>query len=171
MMTTKGKIYFLILFLILSGCDEHHHSVLPREEKEIKTSTAVVRREKAPEPKKTGKKTAIPGHKNTAVKSGKKKKAEISTVVTFIELGSLGCVPCKMMQPVMKEVEEEYKGSVKVVFYDVWKTEGRPYAEKYGIRVIPTQVFLDRDGREYFRHEGFFPKDEIVKVLKKGGAE
>lgn len=89
--------------------------------------------------------------------------------VTFVELGSVNCIPCKMMQPIMKEIEEEYTGQVKVVFHDVWTEEGRPYAQKYGIRVIPTQVFLDKDGNEYYRHEGFFPKEELVKVLRQQG--
>jgi thioredoxin 1 len=91
--------------------------------------------------------------------------------VTFVEIGSVNCIPCKMMQPVMKAVEDEYRGQVKVVFHDVWTPEGRPYGMKYGIRVIPTQVFLDKDGREYFRHEGFFPKEELVKVLRMKGVE
>jgi thioredoxin 1 len=86
--------------------------------------------------------------------------------VTFIELGSVNCIPCKMMQPVMKEIEEEYKDTVKVIFYDVWTTDGKPYAHKYKIQVIPTQVFLDENGVEYYRHEGFFPKEELVKILK-----
>ncbi|HBE00976.1 MAG: hypothetical protein A2096_17060 [Spirochaetes bacterium GWF1_41_5] len=86
--------------------------------------------------------------------------------VTFVELGSVNCIPCKMMQPIMKEIEEQYKGKVKVVFYDVWTPEGRKLAEPYKIRVIPTQVFLDKNGREYFRHEGFFPKDELIKALE-----
>ena len=90
-------------------------------------------------------------------------------IVTFVELGSVNCVPCRMMQPVMEEIEKEYGSRVKVVFYDVWTPEGEPYAEKYQIRAIPTQVFLDKDGKEFFRHTGFFPKEEIVKVLKKGG--
>ena len=94
-----------------------------------------------------------------------------TTKVTFIELGSIKCIPCKMMQPIMKEIEKEYKGQVKVVFYDVWTSEGRPYAREYSIRVIPTQVFFDKDGKEYWRHEGFFPKDELVKVLKMQGVE
>ena len=99
-------------------------------------------------------------------------KQETRTIkVTFIELGSIKCIPCKMMQPIMKEIEEEYKGQVKVVFYDVWTSEGKPYARKYGIRVIPTQVFLNKDGTEYFRHEGFFAKDELIKVLKRQGVE
>jgi len=89
--------------------------------------------------------------------------------VTFIELGSVGCIPCDKMQPIMKEIEEEYKGQVKVVFHDVKTAEGQPYIKEFGIRVIPTQVFLDKDGNEYFRHLGFFAKDELIKVLKTQG--
>ncbi len=91
--------------------------------------------------------------------------------VTFVELGSVNCIPCKQMQPIMKEIEEEYKGQVKVVFYDVWTVEGKPYIKEFGIRAIPTQVFLDKDGREYFRHEGFFAKDRLVEVLKMQGVK
>ena len=73
------------------------------------------------------------------------------------------------MQPVMKAVEEKYGKQVNVVFYDVWKDDQREYAEKYGIKVIPTQVFLDKEGKEFFRHEGFFPEAEIDKLLQKRG--
>jgi thioredoxin 1 len=97
--------------------------------------------------------------------------ADENIKVTFVELGSVNCIPCKMMQPVMKEIEEEYKSQVNVVFYDVWTSSGRLYGDKYSIRVIPTQVFLDANGKEYFRHEGFFPKEELVKILKQGGVE
>ncbi len=92
-------------------------------------------------------------------------------IVTFVELGSVNCIPCRMMQPIMDEIEKEYGDKVKVVFHDVWTPEGEPFAQKYRIRAIPTQIFLDRDGKEYFRHSGFFPKDEIVKILKLGGVE
>ena len=94
-----------------------------------------------------------------------------SIKVTFIELGSVRCIPCKKMQPIMDEIKKEYKGQVNVVFYDVWTPEGKPYAYKYKIRLIPTQVFLDKDGKEYFRHQGFFPKEELVKVLKQKGVK
>ena len=89
--------------------------------------------------------------------------------VTFVELGSVGCIPCDKMQPIMKEIEEEYKGQVKVIFHDVKTVEGNPYIKEFGIRAIPTQVFLDKDGNEYFRHLGFFAKDELIKVLKMQG--
>jgi len=91
--------------------------------------------------------------------------------VTFIELGSVNCVPCKAMQPIMEEVRRKYGARVSVVFHDVWTDAGRPFAKKFGIRVIPTQVFLDKDGKEYFRHEGFFPAEQLYAVLEKGGAE
>jgi thioredoxin 1 len=90
---------------------------------------------------------------------------------TFIELGSVKCIPCKMMQPIIKEIKEKYSDQVKVIFYDIWTRQGRPYAKQYNIKMIPTQVFLDKDGKEYFRHEGFFPKEEILKVLKMQGIE
>ena len=89
--------------------------------------------------------------------------------VTFIELGSVGCIPCDMMQPILSEIRKEYEGQVNVLFYNVKSVSGRPYAEKYRVRVIPTQVFLDKDGNEYYRHVGFFPKDEVVNILELRG--
>jgi len=91
--------------------------------------------------------------------------------VTFIELGSVRCIPCQQMQPVMKSVEEKYGKDVRVVFHDVWTEAGAPYTKQYGIEAIPTQVFLDKDGKEFFRHIGFFPEEELVKVLKQKGVK
>jgi len=107
---------------------------------------------------------SAPNKAGTAEKSGQVK-------VTFIELGSVNCIPCKMMQPVMDDLRREYPRDVKVVFYDVWTEAGRPYGRQYGIRAIPTQVFLDAEGKEFYRHEGFFPKEQLVQVLKKKGVE
>lgn len=87
--------------------------------------------------------------------------------VTFIELGSVNCIPCRMMQPVMKAVAVDYGKQVEIVFYDVWKDPAP--ARQYRIRVIPTQVFLDEKGEEFFRHEGFYPKEEIDKLLMDKG--
>jgi thioredoxin 1 len=94
---------------------------------------------------------------------------EVKPKVTFVELGSINCIPCKQMQPVMKAIEKKYGEQVKVVFYDVWTKEQKPYAQKYGIKLIPTQVFLDENGKEFFRHEGFYPEKEIDKLLQAKG--
>jgi len=90
-------------------------------------------------------------------------------LVTFIELGSVRCIPCQKMQGVMKSVETKLGSQIKVVFYDVWTAQGKPYAETYKINLIPTQVFLDQDGKEFFRHEGYFPKQDLIKILNKQG--
>jgi thioredoxin 1 len=96
---------------------------------------------------------------------------EVNYKVTFIELGSVRCIPCQQMQPVMKSVEEKYGTQVKVVFHDVWTEAGAPFAKQYGIEAIPTQVFLDESGKEYFRHVGFFPEEELVKILQQKGVK
>jgi thioredoxin 1 len=89
--------------------------------------------------------------------------------VTFIELGSDKCIPCKAMQPVLKAIEEKYGDQINVVFYDVWKEDQKKYGQQYNIKLIPTQVFLDADGNELMRHEGFFPEEEIDAFLQKQG--
>ena len=86
--------------------------------------------------------------------------------VTFVELGSVNCIPCKAMKKVMDSLEVKYPKDLKIVFHDVWTEAGQPAARQYNIRTIPTQVFLDAKGVEYFRHEGYFPMEELDKVLK-----
>jgi thioredoxin 1 len=89
--------------------------------------------------------------------------------ITFVELGSVNCIPCRKMQPVMKSIEEKYRDQVQVIFYDVWKPDQKHYAREYGIRLIPTQVFLDQEGKEILRHEGYFPEEEIDRLLQTNG--
>jgi thioredoxin 1 len=87
--------------------------------------------------------------------------------VTFIELGSTTCIPCKKMQPIMKSVETRYAGQVKVIFHDVMKDRSK--SKEYNINLIPTQIFLDKSGKEIARHEGFYPEEEIDKLLQAQG--
>ena len=86
--------------------------------------------------------------------------------VTFIELGSVRCIPCQKMQQVIKKVEEKYPNTVKTVFYDVWTDEGKKAAKNFTFDMIPTQVFLDENGKEYARHVGYFDFDELEKILQ-----
>jgi thioredoxin 1 len=113
--------------------------------------------------KKSAKKSApISSAKDTTA-------AIVKPMVTFIELGSVNCIPCKAMQPVMKSVAEKYGTQIKIIFYDVWKQEQAGYAKQYNIRLIPTQLFLDANGKELMRHEGFFPEKAIDTFLQSKG--
>jgi len=91
--------------------------------------------------------------------------------VTFIELGSVRCIPCQQMQTVMKSIAAKYSKEVKIEFHDVWTEAGKPFGVKYGIEAIPTQLFLDETGKEYYRHVGFFPEEELVKILQMKGVK
>ena len=91
------------------------------------------------------------------------KKAVVTAKVTFVELGSVNCIPCKAMQPVMKAIEENFGDQIYVVFHDVKKEPS--LVKKFNIGLIPTQVFLDEHGKEFHRHEGFYPEAEITKIL------
>lgn len=107
---------------------------------------------------------------STVIESKNNKNvSETGAEITFIELGSVKCIPCRQMQPVMESIEKKFNGKVKVIFYDVWK-DNKP-AKQYGIQLIPTQVFLDKDGNEFYRHEGFFAEEEIIKLFETKGVK
>ena len=79
----------------------------------------------------------------------------------LIDLGADKCIPCKMMAPILEELKAEYKGRLEVTFIDVWQSPEK--VKEYGLQVIPTQIFIGPDGKELFRHEGFFSKEEIMR--------
>ncbi len=95
------------------------------------------------------------------------KVSEQAKLPKLIELGADKCIPCKMMAPILEELKSEYAGRLGVVFIDVWKNPEK--GREYGIRVIPTQIFYDADGNEFYRHVGFFSKEDILKTFKKKG--
>ncbi len=87
----------------------------------------------------------------------------------LVDLGADKCIPCKMMAPIIEELKEQYKGRLDVVFLDVWKNPN--VGTQYGIQVIPTQIFYDAAGKELFRHEGFFSKEDILAKWKEFGVD
>ena len=80
---------------------------------------------------------------------------------TFIEFGSTGCHSCRQMEEVMEKIKTEYKGKVNVVFINLMEPESKRFFEYYGVATIPTQVLLDKKGKEFFRHTGFYSADEL----------
>jgi thioredoxin 1 len=90
-------------------------------------------------------------------------------MVTMIDLGADRCIPCKMMAPILAKAKKEYEGKAAIIFLDVWK-DPTP-ARRFGIKLIPTQIFFDKDGNEVSRHQGFMDKKTIEATLKKLGVE
>ena len=94
-------------------------------------------------------------------------RAKADGMIVMLELGSIGCIPCEQMKPVMAKLSDTYNGKLDVIFIDVKKDHAT--ARRFGVYMIPVQVFLDKDGKEFHRHVGFYPYDEITPVLKKAG--
>jgi len=85
----------------------------------------------------------------------------------LVDLGAGKCVPCKMMAPILEDLKKTYADKLDVVFIDVW--ENPDAGKKYNINLIPTQIFYDAQGKELFRHEGFFAKEDILAKWKEMG--
>lgn len=85
----------------------------------------------------------------------------------LIDLGAGKCIPCKAMAPILADLKKTQADKFQVQFIDVWQNP-EP-GQRYGIRVIPTQIFFAPDGRELFRHEGFYGKEDILAKWKELG--
>jgi len=85
----------------------------------------------------------------------------------LVDLGADKCIPCGMMAPILEELKGTYAGKLGVEFIDVWKK--RDEAGKYGVQMIPTQIFYGADGKELYRHQGFIGKEDILAKWRELG--
>ena len=87
----------------------------------------------------------------------------------LVDVGAKTCIPCKLMAPILEELKTEYAGRLQVDFLDL--SINPDFAGQYGVRVIPTQIFFDASGKELFRHEGFYSKEDILAKWKELNVE
>jgi len=114
---------------------------------------------------KPGKKAAPVG---SAAPAGVEASApQAKALPRLLDLGAGKCIPCKMMKPILDGLRESHAEVFKTEFIDVWENESE--AKKYGINMIPTQIFFDAAGKELFRHEGFMSKEDILGKWKELG--
>ncbi|MBI2011400.1 thioredoxin [Candidatus Daviesbacteria bacterium] len=73
------------------------------------------------------------------------------------------CGPCRIMDPILEEVEKEYSGKVEIVKINV--DEEPDKASQNGVMSIPTYIVL-KDGKEVGRKIGAMPKAELVKLIQ-----
>jgi thiol-disulfide isomerase/thioredoxin len=96
-------------------------------------------------------------------------KARASGRPSMVDFGSTGCQPCDMLAPILQTLKTKYAGKVNVLFVHV--NQEPILAARYGVRTIPIQFFYDKDGKEVFRHVGFWPQAEIEKKLAEMGVK
>lgn len=78
----------------------------------------------------------------------------------LIDLGSSSCVPCRMMEEELDRLDSETGDRLDVQVIDV--NQNGQAARDFGVRVIPTQVFLSETGEELYRHEGYMSFDDML---------
>lgn len=87
--------------------------------------------------------------------------------VTFVDLGSERCPPCRAMKPTLREIADEYKGRAAIVYIDV--LENHDWVREFQVYLIPTQLFFDAKGKLFLRHQGYMSKEHIQAVLARLG--
>ena len=96
-------------------------------------------------------------------------KTKSAPLPRLIDFGAGTCATCKMMTAVLDELADEYTGRLIIRIVDTG--EDKETAADYSIRMIPTQIFIDTEGNELFRHEGFISKEDILKKWAELGVE
>ena len=120
----------------------------------------------------------VPAHLSESNTTTSASAAPISSVVTaptaknlprLVDLGAGKCIPCKLMAPILEEMKKTYAGKLEVQFIDVWLNPDE--GAKYGIKIIPTQIFYNAAGQELFRHEGFISKEDLLAKWQEFGVD
>jgi thioredoxin len=103
------------------------------------------------------------------------KKASVVTasekLPKMVDFWSPTCPPCKAMMPILHELEVEYAHAFKLVKIDTSKPENQAIAIQNQIQYIPTQIFYDENGKQIFRHTGYYSKQQILDKWRELGYE
>ncbi len=83
-------------------------------------------------------------------------------MVKLLDFWAPWCNPCKIMNPIIEEIEKEFEGKIKVEKYNV--DEAVDMSSKYGVMSIPTYIVL-KDDKEVARKIGVTSKADLVKLL------
>jgi thioredoxin 1 len=126
-----------------------------------------LKKEKTPSESKGG--AAAPAASAEAGGEAKAAPASNAKLPRMVDLGAGKCIPCKMMKPILDDLKAYYADRFTTEFIDVW--ENPDEGKKYGIEMIPTQIFYSAEGKELFRHQGFFGKEDILAKWKELGVD
>lgn len=88
-------------------------------------------------------------------------KENLPTMMTFT---SSMCMDCKKMKEVIKEIENDYTDRINILTINALDKDKKikEKIKKHGIVLVPTTIFLDENGNETGKIEGFIPKEDLI---------
>jgi thioredoxin 1 len=90
-------------------------------------------------------------------------------MVTLVVLGTPSCPPCVRMKPILEKLAGRYAGRAAIIPIDVGMDNEQRV--RFGVKVVPMEVFFDAAGRETYRQVGFMDEKSILDQLKKLGLD
>lgn len=84
---------------------------------------------------------------------------------TLIDFSATWCGPCKLMKPVVEELEATYDDKINFVYIDVDKNQ--ELANKFEVTAVPTFVFLDKDGVRTKMFMGTVPPEDLENEINR----
>ncbi len=87
------------------------------------------------------------------------------TGAELIDFWAVWCGPCKVMEPILEELETEFKDKVKITKLNVDEEPNQEMVQKYNVMSIPTYLFV-KDGEVVDQAIGAQSKEEMTKKLK-----
>jgi len=85
------------------------------------------------------------------------------SVPAIIDFYADWCNPCKMVAPILEELQEEY-GEEKLKIYKIDTEDQRELAAMFGIQSIPSLLFVPVEGQPQMAM-GALPKDTFVQAI------
>ena len=86
-------------------------------------------------------------------------------VPAIIDFYADWCGPCKMVAPILEELSDDYAGKVKI--YKVDTEVEQELSAVFGIRSIPSLLFIPTGGKQPMMQAGALPKGALVDVIEK----
>ena len=85
----------------------------------------------------------------------------------LIQFTTTNCLPCKIMKPWLENLRKCYANSINIIEINLEEAHNERYGEILQIDTLPTQIYVNSENKEVFRHEGLDPNQSIQRTLRK----